>query len=430
MAKRNGQNVFDTESRNKKPRPSPGKYTAPSGYCHLDNLPVELQLNIMKQLDSVDTLQRLTKASTRISHVFEQYFLEIVRIVLESSITEELQHLVFAIISARNMHPGAIHEDKWLESFLDHHLNPESRGGLSLPEVVEPVDVLKEIVNLLSDVAYFVTRFFETTLSILEPFNEDYFGPDQQDPPISSTELHRMMRSFLTFELYSDLFRRSNFPEGSQGYDNGIKQQQKFLKRLCPWEVEGLKNIFDQLVLFLYDPIVRGDYEYFSINPDFSQGLGHLRRLFLGLDRVQLGPFIPDGSIFYQASKKHLFDIILNYDIDSDLYRLRLRKTWPSSPRNTHQCTDAYRINVELGWFLETLSDCTDDPEEKAALFAFYFFDRKRIQSWYWLIRAKCLSQEDAREMILKESDSYDGLEVDDMGSQRWRMWILYCIDN
>jgi len=221
----------------------------------LEKLSPELQILILLQLPSTQSLYSLIRASPQYYQVFLTWKERILSAVVGRMVIPHVLPDAIAAVGASHLEPRGPGREtvvSSIESFQYDRKIDHSKKLLPLATSVS-------LCQLHRSVEYFVNDYTRRTTAALKQYcqstglthrSEITQTPEGQHVPLSSIEEGRLHRAFYRLELYGRLFYRKPFTEKKL---SALEQAHIFLAEFPPWEVEELACIRDYILLRLAD---------------------------------------------------------------------------------------------------------------------------------------------------------------------------------
>ena len=220
----------------------------------LELLYAELQIQIMVQLDTIEALQAVIRASPRLHQVFrinkEQVLSRVARQCFHP--TAVLEALSVARLSQWG-HP--LPKEKAM-AFLHAPLEDRKRPLFATP----PISQSKSLCKLERRIRFFAEDYAREVLPVLGKLaaSQDLPIATDHDPEhaentagVSESEFGRLQRAFCRYELYCQLFAQcAGEDEECQWYRDGISAQEQtefFLLKYRPFEIAEIHCVRDYL---------------------------------------------------------------------------------------------------------------------------------------------------------------------------------------
>ncbi|WEW55221.1 hypothetical protein PRK78_000650 [Emydomyces testavorans] len=226
------------------------------GQNHFESLPAELQLQIMFDLDDLETLHRLLTAFPSVSDISIQSFNTLMPRLLRRSLEpwgyrqsrfrqklrrpprEEFQHCIYAIVSARTACPSVKGKEALVQFLTSHFTNFD--GGPpphNVPRSRASLDYIVEVLNATKFFAWYL--LFRWREGRTKP---DYAGFQYQE--LGS----KLFRALLNFQLFCELFHQpGDSLDSISDWEQRFPEQQLYWTRLATWEVEECKCVYHSL---------------------------------------------------------------------------------------------------------------------------------------------------------------------------------------
>ncbi len=223
------------------------------GSSHLDSLAVELQLKVLYQSSSLQSLYNLIRASPRYFQVFLPSKEAILNHVIRRVVGQEVFYDAVFLAEALHLSPKGL-DHKSARSLMREYVQDAATfsydSALSSPTLyylcrLHPIiefhleKIRNSALDSLMDCAQAVG-----TKPTTKPFQlkEEHFEIDRL--PTSTVETVRLRRALYRTELYGFLFYlRPNFGAQTQRL-TGNDQEGMFLAAFSPWEVEEMACIW------------------------------------------------------------------------------------------------------------------------------------------------------------------------------------------
>lgn len=224
------------------------------------SLSYEIHLQVMLDLDGLETLHNLITAVPSLSNIPTESFNTLVLLLLRRSLDQwvyhrsspcqtlppphlvEFQESIHGILSARNTDPAV----DSIDAFYDFYdiCTGRSKGSASnsLPSNTPRTrDSLFHILEVV-DATQFFTRY------LLFRWCEGRSLPDYTQSGYKALEF-KVFRALLNFQLFCELFhRQNNTLSGILDWEQSYCEQIRFWTRLATWEVEECKCVYYSLV--------------------------------------------------------------------------------------------------------------------------------------------------------------------------------------
>lgn len=218
-------------------------------HCGLEQLSPEVQVLILAQLDSVQSLYSLIRASSRLYQVFRASKRQILSAFLRHRIHPEVLHIAIATAEAANLSLRCADKDIVLKFVEDLG----KRDNSYYTEKVLALETSIPLCYLQPSIDHFLHEFTRQSSTILQRWSLSLGREDdamyRQNLPLSysslsDTEKGRLQRAFYRVELYGHLFQNGDCR--SQDQEIGADEQaDSFFAKLTPWEIEELACIRD-----------------------------------------------------------------------------------------------------------------------------------------------------------------------------------------
>ena len=214
----------------------------------LEDLPPELLRLVFESLDSPRSLYRLISTSASCFRVYKVAPAGILTPLIRKVYSEESLRHAIAVVQAYALQP--ISETLTYPDLLALLEAYFTDGPLGFPTKKEQ---LADLYRLRTRLSYFCNDYFTRTLSKIgesSPEGFQSFGDPENESSIhpSSTELLRLERAFLRYELYCKAFSSANYAMYAYLTEfRAMTQFNLFLSRIEPFEVEEMICIHQYL---------------------------------------------------------------------------------------------------------------------------------------------------------------------------------------
>ncbi len=160
----------------------------------LEDLPCEIKVMILCQLPKLSSLSSIVHASP----AYHQAYLGAREAILHTITVRTLQKNDIGILDPWT----AIHASQPGEHIINEYLDRYAQGRIDgSRRLLAPMDSLA-ILSLQGKFTFLIAKFCKDRLS-KNPFTGSL---DDDPPPLSQSELHRLYRAFWRYELYSSFF--------------------------------------------------------------------------------------------------------------------------------------------------------------------------------------------------------------------------------
>ncbi|MCJ1361993.1 hypothetical protein MMC16_001095 [Acarospora aff. strigata] len=212
-----------------------------------NDLPIELKSMVMHNVPDIPSLFNLVTADTSLQLELHYSFDTILPSVLANAMPQELQRLIFTLLTIREA--GKFQNSKVLV-LLHHSVGFDDKKQLLQLEtsIKYPLAALDTITRIQKAVDYFTWAFARC---LCKPPDSPPQDQGQEKPNLSATEVHRIQRALWRFQICCEL-SNSWIPSAelyladSEG-DDRIPRLMIYLRQFNPWEVEELNCIYDFL---------------------------------------------------------------------------------------------------------------------------------------------------------------------------------------
>jgi hypothetical protein len=225
---------------------------------HLDQLPAELKVIILRHCPDITTLKALTLSSPSYHVAYLEQRRLILSNVLHNALPPSLFFEAYSVFEAKRFQQdeGSISRVSEIKSFLlDYH---EARKSGNFPSAPLDLEALLPMAQFNIKVEAIVKHYYQPILTT-NPVSKE---PQPSDGAISRTELSRLYRGLYRFELFCLMF-------GERKYDLEVDDDwgiwargfsvltisRLFLSKLAAWEVEEVVCI-GKYILDTYDRIL------------------------------------------------------------------------------------------------------------------------------------------------------------------------------
>ncbi|KAJ3580502.1 hypothetical protein NPX13_g59 [Xylaria arbuscula] len=302
----------------------------------LDHLAPELLCSILASLESPRDLYSLIKASPASLRAFIPCRRSTFSAIIRNALAPDAVHHALALLHVPEP-PVSFHNDGRnaelfrlrVKIYLKQYFRASSwRFPTDLPSIIT-------LIRLISQISRFVDGYFD--------FAMETMGLTEETGclrPLSSTEIARLQRAFLRFEIYCRINPLLDCLTSTLSSDFQFRY---FIKKMAPWEVEEVTCIHEYLATVIGRYILEAEDRLMHA----ILGNPHLRARSIDMEYFQHG-----RPIKYKCSEGHM----LNFD-DLDITDLSPFSTEATDHRRS---SISYIVSLGLGVLQDIISSDVD----------------------------------------------------------------------